>query len=144
MLFTDTFAEEMERVKAEREELDSEEDPVARGVSVVDEADVPFWLTNRYQPILGIVVLGQPDPGMPEPNQPLQGFQWDDEEWPNTRRRVVKGIKGITNGVVNWLANVKQANKPEERDRMELVLVERPDWDLDLPPRYVGKPYQSR
>jgi len=64
----------------------------------------PFYMTNRYRPILGVVALGDDDD------------EHDDEEF--------------------------ETQGKKHRTAIEVALVERPVWDLELPPRFhSGKEY---
>ncbi|XXH06066.1 hypothetical protein Hte_012511 [Hypoxylon texense] len=78
-----------------------------------------FWHTYKYRPILGIVPLGSED---------------DD------KREEMVMTNG--NGVMDTDADVDVDMVPQEkkaRETLEVALVERPLWDVDMPDRYFGE-----
>lgn len=135
----------------------------------------PFYITNQYRPILGIVPLTPPDE---DPVNQGQGNQnagaaltkedhksreiisskHVESENGNTeysqgsrtplangksragkKRRTDKLVDGSPAEKISEGKDNRQTDFPPEEDPLpEFAIVERPFWDLDLPPRFVG------
>ena len=78
---------------------------------ISEEGRPKYWCTFKYRPIFGIVSIGE-DLGEPESDTDTK------------RRRLANGS-----------ATVAEAEGVES-NAVEVAIVERPVWDLDLPPRF--------
>jgi len=102
----DAHAHALHRFRRDGDEDSSGLPTAAAAGKPVPAKRPPFYMTNRYRPILGVVALGDDDD------------EHDDEEGFETQTQGKKhsGLGGA----------------------IEVALVERPVWDLELPPRFHG------
>ena len=105
----------------------------------------PHWHTFKYRPIFGIVPVGPAagpfadEEDVPDDDDIDVPDEGNDDAAEDADQEDVMDVDIDLHAQVHKHGKAVTRGQRNGRRRLEVVLVERPLWDLDLPPKFAGE-----